>query len=233
MLWLRAYPSRDTARMARKTALNTDGAGATRQRLEDAQMLADLLAPSLGRARALGLALRSLKRAGNLRALLAEPTETLASWPGWDLAHARSLATILPIARRQLEQELLRGEALTSPSDALDFLRARLRDRRREVFCGLFLDTRHRVLQWEELFLGSIDGACVYPRVVAEKALLLGASAVIVAHNHPSGVCEPSLADQAITRRLKDALALLEIRLLDHFVIGEGIPVSLASRGMM
>ena len=115
----------------------------------------------------------------------------------------------------------------------MNFLRARLRDRRREVFCGLFLDTRHRVVHWEELFLGSIDGACVYPRVVAEKALLLGAAAVIVAHNHPSGVCEPSLADQAITRRLKDALALLEIRLLDHFVVGEGMPVSLASRGML
>jgi DNA repair protein RadC len=206
---------------------------ARRRRLEDAQVVAELLTPSLGPARALTLALRSLERAGNLRALLAEPPESLATWPGWDPTHARALAAILPIARRQLEQELLRGEALTNPSDAVNFLRACLRDRRREVFCGLFLDTRHRVVHWEELFLGSIDGACVYPRVVAEKALLLGAAAVIVAHNHPSGVCEPSLADQAITRRLKDALALLEIRLLDHFVVGEGAPVSLASRGML
>jgi DNA repair protein RadC len=203
------------------------------QRLDDARVLADLLAPSLGQVRAYRLARGSLERAGNLRALLAEPPDVLAGWPGWDSAHAQALASILPIARRQLEQELLRGDALTSPSDVLGFLRSRLRDRRREVFCGLFLDTRHRVVHWEELFLGSIDGACVYPRIVAEKALLLGAAAVIVAHNHPSGVCEPSIADQAITRRLKDALALLEIRLLDHFVIGEGMPVSLASRGLL
>lgn len=201
--------------------------------VDDAGLLANLLTPSLGRRRARDLARSSLERAGNLRALLAEAPDALADWPGWDTTHARVLASVLPIAQRQLEQQLLRGEALTSPSDAVNFLRASLRDRRREVFCGLFLDTRHRVVHWEELFLGSIDGACVYPRVVAEKALLLGAAAVIVAHNHPSGVCEPSLADQAITRRLKDALALLEIRLLDHFVIGEGVPVSLASRGML
>ena len=101
------------------------------------------------------------------------------------------------------------------------------------MFLGLFLDTRHRVIACEELFQGSIDGACVYPRVVAEKALRHGAAAVIVAHNHPSGVAEPSLADQAITRRLRDALGLLEIRLLDHFVIGDGTPVSLAARGLL
>ncbi len=218
------YPTQESGRASRET----EG-----RRLDDARALANLLSPSLGEARALRLARRSLDRAGNLRALLAETPDVLAGWPGWDGKHARALASVLPIAHRQLEQELLRGEALTSPSDALGFLRVRLRDRRREVFCGLFLDTRHRVVHWEELFLGSIDGACVYPRIVAEKALLLGASAVIVAHNHPSGVCEPSLADQAITRRLKDALALLEIRLLDHFVIGEGVPVSLASRGML
>jgi DNA repair protein RadC len=215
------------------TCTQTAARAGQQRRLEDAHVLADLLTPSLGPAGALSLAHRSLERAGNLRALLAESPEALATWPGWDPAHARALASILPLAERQLEQELLRGEALTNPSDAMNFLRARLRDRRREVFCGLFLDTRHRVIHWEELFLGSIDGACVYPRVVAEKALLLSAAAVIVAHNHPSGVCEPSLADQAITRRLKDALALLEIRLLDHFVVGEGMPVSLASRGML
>ena len=101
------------------------------------------------------------------------------------------------------------------------------------MFQCLFLDTRHRVIHSEELFQGSIDGACVYPRVIAERALRHNAAAVIVAHNHPSGVTEPSLADQAITRRIKDALALLEIRLLDHFVIGEGSPVSMAARGMI
>lgn len=134
---------------------------------------------------------------------------------------------------RQLSEGVQRGASLTSPADTVDFLQRRLQWRRREVFQCLFLDTRHRVICHEELFQGSIDGACVYPRVVAEHALRFNAAAVIVAHNHPSGVTEPSLADQAITRRLKDALALLEIRLLDHFVIGDGEPVSMASRGMV
>lgn len=128
---------------------------------------------------------------------------------------------------------LSRGSALTSPADTLDYLQSTLQGRRREIFQCMFLDTRHRVICSEELFQGSIDGACVYPRVVAEHALRHNAAAVIVAHNHPSGVTEPSLADQAITRRLKDALALLEIRLLDHFVVGDGTPVSMASRGMI
>ena len=171
--------------------------------------------------------------AGGLRPLLAVPTGQLAGWKGWNKARAEALSAARQMADRRLEADIDRGEAMTCPGDTLRFLRARLLDRRREVFCGLFLDTRHRVLAWEELFQGSIDGACVYPRVVAEKALLLGAAALIVAHNHPSGVSEPSLADQAITRRLKDALALLEIRLLDHFVIGDGPPVSMASRGLL
>lgn len=134
---------------------------------------------------------------------------------------------------RHQEEQMQRGTALGSPGETVEYLRMSLRDREREVFTGVFLDTRHRVIKSEELFKGSIDGACVYPRVVAEKALRYGAAAVIVAHNHPSGVAEPSLADQAITRRLKDALDLLEIRLLDHFVIGDGEPVSMACRGLL
>ncbi|MEM1411871.1 MAG: DNA repair protein RadC [Pseudomonadota bacterium] len=199
----------------------------------DIELLSSLLAPELGAVSARQLAFSTLARAGNLRALLAEPPEQLARWPGWSQARADALAAVRGIAVRQFEEKLARGSALTSPGDTLAFLRAHLMDRRREVFCGLFLDTRHRIMAWEELFHGSIDGACVYPRVVAEKALLIGAAALIVAHNHPSGVSEPSLADQAITRRLKEALGLLEIRLLDHFVIGDGEPVSMAARGML
>ena len=137
------------------------------------------------------------------------------------------------LVRRQLKQSLQRGVSLTSPAMTMEYLQTVLRDRKREIFTCLFLDTRHRVIASEDLFQGSIDGACVYPRIVAERALRLSAAAVIVAHNHPSGVSEPSLADQAITRRLKDALLLLEIRLLDHFVVGDGPPVSMASRGML
>lgn len=152
---------------------------------------------------------------------------------GLDDCRAKLLRIAVELVRRQLQQNLQRGTSLTSPAMTMEYLQTILRDRSREIFTCLFLDTRHRVIAAEDLFQGSIDGACVYPRIVAERALRLGAAAVIVAHNHPSGISEPSLADQAITRRLKDALLLLEIRLLDHFVVGDGLPVSMASRGML
>lgn len=146
---------------------------------------------------------------------------------------SRGLALFEELFRRQLRERLERRSVLTSPADTMDYLQNQLGNRNREIFLCLFLDTRHRVICCKELFQGSIDGASVHPRVVAEHALRYHAAAVIVAHNHPSGVAEPSLADQAITRRLKDALSLLEIRLLDHFVIGDAAPVSMASRGML
>lgn len=145
----------------------------------------------------------------------------------------QALALFDELFRRQLRERLEQRSVLTSPADTMAFLQHQLGSRNREIFLCLFLDTRHRVICSKELFQGSIDGASVHPRVVAEHALRHHAAAVIVAHNHPSGVAEPSLADQAITRRLKDALSLLEIRLLDHFVIGDAAPVSMASRGML
>lgn len=202
------------------------------RRIDDTELLARFLGLS---AEPTGMTTcrNALHRLGGLRGLLNADRDRLLSCPGFGHRHVDQLGAGRELYRRQLEQGLQRGDALTSPAETLDFLRAALRDRRREIFTCLFLDTRHRVIASEEVFQGSIDGACVYPRVVAEKALRHAAAAVIVAHNHPSGVTEPSLADQAITRRLKDALSLLEIRLLDHFVIGEGPPVSMASRGML
>lgn len=196
----------------------------------DAELLAGLVhgpAPAAGSIRA---AAQTLRRLGGLQGLFSavqrcsrnSTTDTL-----WRVAAARELC------RRRLLERLRRGQALSSPDDTLEYLRSRLQDRQREVFTVMFLDTRHRVIEAEDLFLGSIDGASVYPRVVVERALRLGAAAVIAAHNHPSGVAEPSLADQAITRRLKEALGLLEIRLLDHLIIGDAEPVSLASRGLL
>lgn len=174
-----------------------------------------------------------LQRFGSLRGLVIASRRHVDSRDGLNGRDARQICLATELARRQLEQSLQRGAALTSPTMTVEYLQTRLRDRQREIFTCLFLDTRHRVIAAEDLFQGSIDGACVYPRVVAERALRLSAAAVIVAHNHPSGVSEPSLADQAITRRLKDALLLLEIRLLDHFVVGDGPPVSMASRGLL
>ena len=130
-------------------------------------------------------------------------------------------------------QQYERGEVLTSPDVTRRFLRAALRDRAHEVFCVLLLDTRHRVIRFEELFRGTIDSANVHPRVVVERALMGRASAVILAHNHPSGIAEPSQADVAITRRLRESLGLVDIRLLDHFIVGDGEVVSMAERGLV
>ena len=140
---------------------------------------------------------------------------------------------VLDMASQLLLQKLERGIALTSPDLTKEYLQTLLKDKTRELFHVLFLDTRHRVISSQTMFKGSIDGAAVYPRVIAAEALKCNAAAVIVAHNHPSGIAEPSAADQAITRKLKEALLLLELRLLDHFVIGDSESISMAARGML
>jgi DNA repair protein RadC len=137
------------------------------------------------------------------------------------------------LSRRQLAEGLQREGPLTSPGEVRDYLGARLRDLPYEVFCCLYLDNRNRLIGMEELFRGTIDGASVYPREVVRQALAHNAAAVILAHNHPSGVAEPSQADEAITHRLKNALALVDIRVLDHIVIGDGSAVSFAERGLL
>jgi DNA repair protein RadC len=120
-----------------------------------------------------------------------------------------------------------------NPADVRQYLKARLRDYRREVFLCLFLDTQHRVIACEELFQGTLDASSVYPRDVVQRALALNAAALIFAHNHPSGIAEPSQADQHITIRLRDALALVDIRVLDHMVVGDGSVLSMAERGLL
>jgi DNA repair protein RadC len=201
--------------------------------LSDAELLGKLLYPGKSNTASQRLAESLLQRFGGLRGLQVASRLSTAEREGLDDKAAALMRLAHELVHRQLKQTLQRGVSLTSPAMTMEYLQTVLRDRNREIFTCLFLDTRHRVISSENLFQGSIDGACVYPRVVAERALRLSAAAVIVAHNHPSGVSEPSLADQAITRRLKDALLLLEIRLLDHFVVGDGPPVSMASRGML
>ncbi len=201
--------------------------------LSDAELVARLLHGGQEQGEDLTRAERLLKKFGGLRGLQVASRTLAHDREGMDDRCAHQLRVAHELVHRQLKQSLQRGISLTSPAMTMEYLQTVLRDRNREIFTCLFLDTRHRVIAAEDLFQGSIDGACVYPRIVAERALRLYAAAVIVAHNHPSGVTEPSLADQAITRRLKDALLLLEIRLLDHFVVGDGLPVSMASRGML
>lgn len=139
--------------------------------------------------------------------------------------------SIMEAASEIMYRALARGDALTDPSSAARYFGARLRRSEHEVFAVLFLDTRHRVIEYQEMFRGTIDGAEVHPREIVKEALKLNAAAIMVAHNHPSGHTEPSAADRAVTARLKQALTLVDIRLLDHFIIGDSHPVSLAARG--
>jgi DNA repair protein RadC len=140
---------------------------------------------------------------------------------------------IVALALAILKHRHRRGRALTSTQDTRAYLRLRLAERKGEVFGALFLDTRHRVLDLAELFQGTVNAANVYPRVVVQRALELNAAAVILFHNHPSGVAEPSHSDEAITRHLKEALALIDVRVLDHFVVAAGESVSFSERGLL
>jgi len=201
--------------------------------LSETELLAVLFQSGSRPEPALDLSRRLLARFGGLRKLLHAERQALAAECGVGNARLAVLQVLPELARRYFEETLPIGEAIRSPSDTETFLMARLRDRPHEVFCCLYLDNRHRVLLFEELFRGTIDGTSVYPREVVKQALTVNAAAIILAHNHPSGVAEPSQADERITRRVKSALELVDIRLLDHLIIGDGISTSLASRGML
>ena len=144
-----------------------------------------------------------------------------------------SAEDIVTMARQLLNRRFAKGHAITSPEAFRDFLQLKLADREQEVFGCLFLDNRHRILAFEELFQGTLDAAIVYPREVAKRALSLNAKALILVHNHPSGVTEPSDADRAITHRIRQALDLLDVRVLDHFIVCEGPAYSFAEHGLL
>lgn len=200
--------------------------------LSDAELLAIFLRTGVSGTSAVALAQQLLNDFGGLRPLLAADRKTFCAGKGLGDAKYVQLQAVLEMARRHLDAELRAVDNLMDqPEAAARYFTAQLRDRRREVFAALFLDTRHRLIAYEELFAGTLDGASVYPREVVQAALAHNAAAVIFAHNHPSGVAEPSRADVAITTRLRDALALVDIRVLDHIVVGDGPTVSLAQRG--
>ncbi|MCE5359873.1 RadC family protein [Candidatus Igneacidithiobacillus taiwanensis] len=201
------------------------------QSLSDAELLAIFLRVGVRGKSAVDLARDVLQRFGGLRGLLTAQSEAFCAEHGLGPAKFAQLQAVLEMARRHLAESWSRGEALESPRRVAEYLRSTLRDRSREIFAVVFLDQRHRVLRFEEMFQGTIDSANVYVREIAKRALELNAAALIVAHNHPSGVKEPSAADLQLTRRLEDALRLLELRLLDHFIVGEGEPLSLREAG--
>ncbi len=197
------------------------------------ELLATVIHAGSNTSSAHELAARLLRRFGGFRPLLHAEEEVLLAQYGIGAARLGILKALPEIARRYYEESLPPGEAIRSPADTEAFLTARMRHLDHELFCCLFLDNRHRVLRFDEMFRGTIDGTSVYPREVVKEALAVNAAAVILAHNHPSGVAEPSSADERITRRLKSALDLVDIRLLDHLIIGAGRATSLASRGMI
>ncbi len=199
--------------------------------LSDGELLAVLIGAGFPGCNAAELARGLLERRGGLAALLSSTPAELRREHGLGPARIARLLAALELGRRYLEAPSDPRSSLTAPLDAARFFKARLTDLPHEVFCCLFLDTRHRLIRYEELFRGTIDGATVYPREVVKRALQHNASAVILGHNHPSGVSEPSEADRSITLKLAKALALVEIRLLDHLVVSRGGHVSLAERG--
>lgn len=201
------------------------------QALSDAELLAIFLRTGTPGMNVLELADCLLRQAGSLRALFSASKDQFCTHKGLGEAKFVQLQAVLEMTQRYLAETLKRGDALTSPHQTKLYLSSVLRDRQREAFYILFLDNQHRVIQDEVLFEGTIDAASVYPREVVKRALHHNAAALILAHNHPSGIAEPSQSDRRITQRLIDALALVDIRVLDHFVVGDGEVISFAERG--
>ncbi len=203
------------------------------QALSDAELLAIMLRTGYRNCSALELARQLLEEFGGLGGLMRVESPQLLAWPGVGGAKYAQLRAALELARRQALQALRASDVLSSPGETLRFLQYHLGTQSREVFCCIFLDSQHQVLCCEDLFFGTLDGAAVYPREVATRALQYRAAAVIFAHNHPSGVAEPSSADRRITERLCAALSLLDIRVLDHVIVGRGREFSFAQEGLL
>ena len=201
--------------------------------LSDAELLAIFLRTGVAGKSAVDLARELLARFGNLTRLVSASEADFCETKGMGRAKYVQLQAVLEMARRALHEELQRGDALGSPRAVRDYLQLLLGARQQEVFLVLFLDTRHRVIASEELFHGTLGQTSVYPREVVKRALAHNAAAVIFAHNHPSGVAEPSQSDQLLTSALKQALALVDVQVLDHFVVAVGQTMSFAEQGLI
>jgi DNA repair protein RadC len=201
--------------------------------LSDAELLAIFLRTGVRGKSAVDLARDLLVRCGGLGALFAAKRAELVSLPGLGDAKFSQLQAVLEMARRALAETLRSSDALGSPGAVRDFLRLTLASRDHEVFLAVLLDAQNRVLACDELFRGTLTQTSVYPREVVKCALARNAAAVIFAHNHPSGVAEPSHADEVLTQALKQALALVDIKVLDHFIVAGGSALSFAERGLI
>jgi DNA repair protein RadC len=201
--------------------------------LSDAELVAVCLRSGIRGKSAVDLARELIAAFGGVAGLLGADLPRLLQVKGLGIAKATQFAAAIELARRSLHEGLRSASALTSPGAVRDFLRLALSTRSHEVFVVLFLDAQHRVMRTAELFRGSLTQTSVYPREVVKAALAANAAAVIFAHNHPSGVAQPSQADELLTRQLKDALALVEVRVLDHFIVAGNQTLSFAERGLL
>ena len=201
--------------------------------LSDSELLAVVLGCGVRGRGAIELARDLLKRFGSISAILSAERPELCGAGGIGVARYCRMHALVELVKRGLREEMGRRDVLGSPSAVRDFLRLKLRDLPHEVFVGLYLDAQNRVIGDEELFRGTLTQTSVYPREVVKRALACNAAGIILAHNHPSGVAEPSHADEALTRALRQALALVDVRVLDHFVIAGNAAVSFAERGLL
>jgi DNA repair protein RadC len=202
--------------------------------LSDAELLAIFLRVGVKGKSAVDLARDLVARFGGLNRLFAASSTELSTVHGIGPAKYVQLQAVLEMSRRALAEEMTQGSAFASPGAVRDFLRLHLAGLPHEVFFALWLDAQNRLIAAEELFRGTLTQTSVYPREVVKKALLHNAAAVVLAHNHPSGLCEASRADELLTRELKQALALVDVRVLDHFIVaGQSPPLSFAERGLL
>jgi len=199
--------------------------------LTDAELVAVFLRTGIVGKSAVDLARELIRQFGGLGKLCRADRQTACAAPGIGDAKYAQLAAVMEMARRTLGEDMRSGDTLTSPGAVRDYLRLILRDREYEVFCAVFLDAQHRVLAVEELFRGTLTQTSVYPREIVKRALAHNAAALVVAHNHPSGVAEPSQADHLLTRRLAEALALVDVRVLDHFIVAGPAALSFREAG--
>jgi len=199
--------------------------------LTDAELVAVFLRTGLPGKSAVDLGRELIERFGGLGGLCRADRKAACAAPGVGEAKYALLAAVLEMARRTLGESARIGDALASPDAVRDYLRLTLRNRDYEVFCCVFLDAQHRVIEIEELFRGTLTQTSVYPREIVRRALAHNAAALILAHNHPSGVAEPSAADRQLTRHLVDALALVDVRVLDHFIVAGPSALSFREAG--
>jgi DNA repair protein RadC len=201
--------------------------------LADAELLAVLLRTGYKGLGVVDMAAQVVARFGGFAGLLAADAAALKGVKGLGPAKRAELLAVLEIARRALAQQLQTVAVFDNPKAVKDYVGLHLGGRGNEVFCVLFLDSQHRLLALEDLFQGTLAHTSVHPREVVKRALALNAGAVILAHNHPSGLAEPSRADEFLTQTLKSALALVDVRVLDHLVVGRGVVTSFAERGLL